>query len=38
MKKLILDFPPENVHVAFSPITRSKKIKVLKEEHHYSST
>ena len=30
MKKLVLEFPPENVHVAFSPITRSKQIKALK--------
>lgn len=36
MKKLILDFPPENVHVAFSPITRSKILKVLKEDPYPS--
>jgi hypothetical protein len=33
MKKLLLNFPPENVHVAFSPITRSKKIMVKNYDH-----
>lgn len=33
----MLEYPPENVHVAFSPIIRSKQMKVLKDEHQYSS-
>jgi hypothetical protein len=35
IKRIYLTFPPQNLHVAFSPVTRSKKVKVIKDGLNY---
>lgn len=38
IKRIYLTFPPQNLHVAFSPITRSKKVKVIKDGLNYQQS